>query len=84
MPALRHDVANVHSPEYRLVFGYRHVQGVTRCRCADPGNYLLMEQRIDDPLEIRFRCWCGRTIAGRMDSIDELAKFLEKNGGPTS
>ena len=30
-------------PEWRLVFGYRHVTGLPRCPCADPGNYQARE-----------------------------------------
>lgn len=62
--------------EYRLVFGYRHVQGVPMCPCADPGNYLMMEQSVTDPMNVRFRCWCGRTVNGRMESQEELDGFL--------
>lgn len=64
------------SAEYRLVFGYRHVTGVPLCPCHDPGNYLKMEQRVDDPLAVRFTCWCGRTVTGRCDDQAELDTFL--------
>lgn len=65
---------------WKTVFGYKHVSGVPRCPCADPGNYMAMEQDKDNPLVVRFRCWCGRTCKGTMDSQDELDNFLAKNG----
>lgn len=68
------------APDYRHVFGFQHVQGVPRCPCADSGNYLRMEQSTSDPLAVRFTCWCGRTVIGRMDDEAELAEFLAKNG----
>lgn len=66
--------------QYRALFGYKHVSGVPRCPCADPGNYMAMEQSTSDPLDVRFRCWCGRTMKGRMDTPEELAEFLAKQG----
>lgn len=66
--------------DYRLVFGYRSVNGVPTCPCADPGNYLSMEQSTSDPLAVRFRCWCGRTVDGRCDDQAELDDLLTKNG----
>lgn len=67
-------------PAWRLLFGYQHVKGVPLCPCADPGNYLMLEQRTDDPLAIRFRCWCGRTMDGTYDDQAELDDLLRKNG----
>lgn len=66
---------------YREVFGFRHVVGIPKpCPCADPGDYLRMEQSTSDPLDVRFTCWCGRTGTGRMDDQAELTEFLAKNG----
>ena len=62
--------------EFRLVFGYRSVHGVPSCLCADPGNYLMMEQSTVDRLVVRFTCWCGRTVDGRCDDLDELNALL--------
>ncbi len=62
--------------DYRLVFGYRHVQGVPSCPCADPGNYLSMEQSTTDPMAVRFTCWCGRTVTGTCDTQAELDALL--------
>lgn len=66
--------------EYRVLFGYRHVTGVPFCPCGDPGNYLLLEQRVDDPLSIRFTCWCGSKMTGTCDDQAELDDLLRKNG----
>jgi hypothetical protein len=66
--------------QWKLVFGYRHVQGVPPCPCRDPGNYMSMEQSTDNPLKVRFRCWCGSTCNGTMDTQEELNEFLRKNG----
>ena len=63
----------------RLVFGYKHVQGVPMCPCADPGNYLSLEQDEDDPLHLRFQCWCGRTVEAHMDDKKELDELLALN-----
>lgn len=71
------------TPGYRLVFGYRHVTGVPRCPCGDPGNYLSMEQSTTDPMDVLFRCWCGREVKGRMDSQAELDSFLAQAGAGT-
>lgn len=65
---------------HRLVFGYRHVVGVPYCPCGDPGNYMSLEQSMSDPLDVLFRCWCGRTLKGHMDTTAELAELLAKNG----
>lgn len=73
-------VETVPSPEYKLLFGYRHVSGVPLCPCRDPGNYLMAEQRVDDPLSVRFTCWCGRTVTGRCDDQAELDALLKQNG----
>ncbi len=64
------------SDDYQLVFSYRHVQGVPTCPCADPGNYLMMEQSTDDPMAVRFTCWCGRNVTGRCDDQAELDALL--------
>lgn len=64
---------------WKLVFGYRHVLGVPMCPCADPGNYLSMEQDPEDPLHVRFRCWCGRTIEARMEDQAEFDAFMAEN-----
>lgn len=64
---------------YKLVFGYRHVQGVPKCPCNDPGNYMSMHQSETDALDVLFRCWCGRRAKARFDSIKELSDFLAKN-----
>lgn len=66
--------------DWKLVFGYQHVTGVPYCPCADPGNYMLMEQSTSNPLVVRFRCWCGSTMNGSMDTPEELAEFLAKQG----
>jgi hypothetical protein len=66
--------------DWKLVFGYRHVQGVPKCPCNDPGNYMSMEQSTTNPLQVRFRCWCGSTCKGTMDDQLELENFLAKNG----
>lgn len=71
------------TPGYKVVFGYRTVEGVPTCPCKDPGNYLAMEQSTTDQLDVLFRCWCGRKVKGRMDSIKELSDFLAKNGVTT-
>lgn len=63
-----------------IVFGYRHVTGVPLCPCRDPGNYLMMEQPGDDPLDVVFGCWCGRTMQAQFDSHDERTEFLKSNG----
>lgn len=65
--------------EYKLIFGYRHVSGVPRCPCGDPGNYLMMEQSASDPLSFRFTCWCGRTIKGKADTKEEFDKLVSLN-----
>lgn len=62
--------------DYRLVFGYRHVAGVPTCPCANPGNYLMMEQSASSPMDVRFTCWCGRTVVGSCDSQAELDALL--------
>lgn len=67
-------------PPYKLVFGYKTVTGVPRCPCGDPGNYLSMSQSEVDPLNVKFQCWCGRTIVATMDDQAELDEFLAKNG----
>lgn len=63
-----------------IVFGYRHVVGVPPCPCRDPGTYLAMEQPGDDPLDVVFRCWCGRTNQARFDSMAERIDFLQDQG----
>lgn len=69
----------VSSPTWRLVFGYRAVEGVPVCPCRD-GNSVSMEQDTSDPLHLRFRCWCGRTIEAHMDDQRELDDLLAQNG----
>lgn len=66
----------------KVLFGYRHVNSdqVPLCPCRDPGNYLMLEQIGDDPLAIRFKCWCGRKNEGRFDSIEERNDFLKSQG----
>lgn len=64
----------------KTIFGYQYVTGVPPCPCRDPGNYLMMEQPGDDPLEFTFRCWCGRRISGTFDSAEERTEFLRDNG----
>lgn len=61
---------------YRLIFGYRHVAGVPLCPCRDPGNYLSMEQSTEDPMAVRFVCWCGRAMTGHCESQAELDALL--------
>lgn len=64
---------------YKLVIGYRTFHGVPLCPCKDPGNYLMLEQSTTDPLDLIFRCWCGRKAKARMESLKELNAFLIKN-----
>ena len=67
----------------KLVFGFRTVVGVPTCPCNDPGNYMLMEQSLKNPLDVYFWCWCGRHANARFDSMEELNDFLAKNGVTT-
>lgn len=62
--------------EWKHVFGYKHVMNVPLCPCRDPGNYLRMEQRTDNPFSVRFTCWCGRTMSGTCDTQEELDALL--------
>lgn len=64
-----------------VLFGYRHVNDVPLCPCRDPGNYMMMEQPGDDPLDCRLRCWCGRTCRVTFDSLDEREKFVSDSVG---
>lgn len=63
-------------PPSDLTFGFRHVDGVPTCPCRDPGNYMALEQCGSDPLDGLLRCWCGRTVQVRFDSLDERAAFV--------
>jgi len=58
------------------VFGYRHVVGVPTCPCQDPGNYMMLEQLGEDPLECRFVCWCGMSINVTFTSQQERDDFV--------
>lgn len=64
---------------WTLLFGYRTVKDVPLCPCGDPGNYMMMERSVADPLVVRFSCWCGRTMNATMDDVDELREFLRKH-----
>ncbi len=64
----------------KVLFSYRHVSDVPLCPCGDPGNYMMAEQSIYDPLDLTLRCWCGSTCRGRFHSIEERTEFLIKNG----
>ena len=64
--------------EGQVLFGYRHVSGVPRCPCADPGNYMMATQG-PGPLDVVLRCWCGATAAGSFDDETERAEFLAAN-----
>lgn len=66
-------------PRWRLLFGYTHVLGVPLCPCRDPGDYLLAEQSTIDPHDIRFTCWCGRKVTGRVDSLDEIQTLVTEH-----
>lgn len=64
----------------KVLFGYQHVTGIPYCPCGDPGNYMMAEQIGDNPLHVRFRCWCGSKNEGFFDDAAERAEFLKKNG----
>lgn len=63
-----------------LLFGYRHVGGVPRCPCGDPGDYMMCEQG-DGPLDFVLRCWCGATLRGTWDDEQDRATFLAGHSG---
>ncbi len=64
----------------KVLFSYRHVSDVPFCPCNDPGNYMMAEESIYDPLVLVLRCWCGSTCHVKFDSMDERTEFLIKNG----
>ncbi len=64
----------------RVLFSYRHVSDVPLCPCGDPGNYMMAEESIYDPLSFVLRCWCGSTCNAKFDSMEERTEFLIKNG----
>lgn len=68
-------------PRGEIIFGYRHITSpeVPRCPCNDPGDYLLLQQRTDDPLECRLLCWCGRSIPVDFDNENERMEFILLN-----
>ena len=64
-----------------IIFGYKHVKGLPKCPCNDPGNYMMCEQRDPNrPLEVVFRCWCGNALECKFDSDLERKLFMKKNG----
>lgn len=61
-----------------VLFGYRHVTGVPKCPCNNPGNYMMCEQG-PGLLHFLMRCWCGSTLKGTFDDEAERTAFLESN-----
>lgn len=61
---------------WRLIMGFRHVQGIPLCPCRDPGNYVRAEQSLTNPLLIRFTCWCGRTVNATCEDLSEVDELV--------
>lgn len=63
-----------------ILFGYKHIVGLPKCPCNDPGDYMMCEQREPSkPLEVVFRCWCGRTMSCVFKSMAEREEFMKAN-----